>query len=98
MSEQNTMDIQFKLAELSAALLAANPEMPVLLAKIHAALKADPEQVTLLSEEDIALVVQGLSKHTGVSLTAAAKAPKAPSAKSRLDAILKASNLSAEDF
>ena len=98
MSAENNFDIQTKLAELSAALLSAHPEMPIMLAKIHSALKADPEQVTLLSEDDIALVVQGLQKHTGVSLAATAKTPKAPSAKSRLDAILKSSNLSAEDF
>ena len=52
MSQLN-LALKLKLAELQEALLNAHPNMPSLLATIHSQLKKDPEQVTLLSEEEI---------------------------------------------
>lgn len=51
-----------QVLSLQAALLEAHPQMPTLLQQIHKQLRADPALVTVLSEEDIAIVVQGLSK------------------------------------
>lgn len=96
MSQLN-VDLKLKLAELEEALLSAHPNMPSLLATIHGQLKKDPEQVTLLSEEEIGIIVRGLSRHTSVAIMPAAKEKKV-TAKSRLDAILKSSGVSAEDF
>jgi hypothetical protein len=56
--------IQMQIAELESALLQAHPSMPVLLQQIHRAIKADPEQVTLLSEQEIGVIVNGLSRQT----------------------------------
>ncbi len=99
-ANMNLMEIQSTIQELEAALLSAHPEMPVLLRKIHSKLKEDPELVTLLSEEEIAQVINGLKVQTNVQLTAPKKpaSEKKPSATSRLNAILKSSNISADDF
>lgn len=57
-----------KLAELEQALITLHPSMPVLLQKIHKQLKADPAIVTVLSEDDIAVIFQALEKHTNTKL------------------------------
>jgi hypothetical protein len=60
--------IKFKLLNLQTALTDRSPALPNILQDIHATLKNYPENVTLLSEEDIALIVQGLSHQTQVSI------------------------------
>lgn len=47
---------------LQSQLLTAHPQMPTLLQTIHKQLRADPALNTTLSEEDVAIVVAGLSK------------------------------------
>ena len=99
-ANMNLMEIQSTIQELQEALLSAHPEMPTLLRKIHTKLKADPELVTLLSEEEIAQVINGLKVHTNVQLTSSAKkttGEKKPSAASRLKA-LGLGAVSADDF
>lgn len=98
-ANMNLMEIQSTIQEMESALLAAHPEMPTLLRKIHSKLKADPELVTLLSEEEIAQVINGLKVHTNVQLTAPKKSAseKKPSATSRLKA-LGLGSVSADDF
>ncbi len=94
-------EIQTNISELTTALLTAHPEMPHLLRKIHTKLKADPELVTLLNEDEIAQVISGLKVQTNVSLispAAAAKAAKPKTGASRINALLKSSNISADDF
>ena len=69
-----TDQLKEKCLDLKERLLANNPTMPGLLREIHSTLKQYPEQVTLLAEEDIQLIVQGLMKQTGVEFaTQAAK-------------------------
>jgi len=53
-----------KVLTLQTALLEQHPSMPVLLREIHNNLKQDEEIVTLLSEEEIGIIVQGLQKQT----------------------------------
>ena len=53
-----------KVTALQEALLAAHPTMPVLLRDIHQQLKADEEIVTVLSDEEIGIIVNGLQKQT----------------------------------
>jgi len=97
-----TTEIQMKIAELQEALLNAHPTMPLLLREIHKKLQADPATVTLLTEEEIAVIVSGLKLQTNVELANASKsgstAAKTKTANSRLNAILKRANVSAEDF
>lgn len=100
-ANMNLMEIQSTIQELQEALLSAHPEMPSLLRKIHTKLKADPELVTLLSEEEIAQVINGLKVHTNVSLVSSSAkkttGEKKPSATSRLKA-LGLGSVSADDF
>lgn len=74
MSQLN-LEIKSKLDELQAALLAKHPTMPTLLRDIHKTLKSYPEQVTLMTEEEIAIVVQGLEQQTNSQLAASAMKP-----------------------
>lgn len=97
----NLAETQQAIMELSKALLTANPEMPILLRKIHTKLKADPALVTLLNEDEIAQVITGLKEVTNVSLLSPAKAKaaaKPKTATSRINDLLKSSNISADDF
>lgn len=100
-ANMNLMEIQSTIQELQEALLSAHPEMPSLLRKIHTKLKADPELVTLLSEEEIAQVINGLKVQTNVSLVSSSAkkttGEKKPSATSRLKA-LGLGSVSADDF
>lgn len=66
MTATNTQafEIKEKLAQLENALLEKLPTMPTLLRNIHRSLKADPDIVTLLSEEECSILVQGLKKQT----------------------------------
>jgi len=73
--------IRMQIASLQEAILAAHPRMPMLLKDIHKVLAADPENVTLLSEEDIGIIVSGLKKQTATVITAAALSGKKASLK-----------------
>jgi len=63
-TNQQSFVIKEKLAALEEALLAATPNMPVLLKDIHTILRKDPDVVTILSEEECAIIVSGLKKQT----------------------------------
>ena len=77
-----------KVLALSAALLEKHPTMPSLLREIHTTLRQYPEQVVLLEDSDIAIIVAGLEKQTGVSLLmAGAKASVAKSASGKIKAL-----------
>ena len=77
MSETLEFAIKEKVEDLKAKILAKHPNMPILLQEIHTALLQNPDQVTLLSEEEIAVIVSGLEVHTNTHLMTAA-ATKAP--------------------
>ena len=75
--------VQEQIENLKAALLAAHPTMPILLRDIHKTLKADPEVVTLLTEEEIGVIVNGLSSQTQTTIaTSLASGKKGKSIKS----------------
>lgn len=62
--------IQSNILELQSALQEAHPRLPRLLQEIHAQLKNEPDVVTVLSEEEIAVIIAGLSRQTNTSLIA----------------------------
>lgn len=64
-------ELKMKIAELQSMILGAHPRMPLLLKDIHSILKNDPDNVTLLSEEDIGIIVSGLKKQTATEITTA---------------------------
>jgi hypothetical protein len=76
-ADQTAYLLKEKVADLSAALLERHPRMPGLLREIHMTLSKYPEQVTLMSEEDIHAVVEGLKVQTGVEFAATASKPAA---------------------
>ena len=64
-------DLQMRIASLEAAILATHPTLPVLLREIHKQLKDDPAVVTLMSDDEIRVVVNGLKKQTKTEITQA---------------------------
>lgn len=70
--------LMMELAELEQALLQQLPEFKTILKDIHGKLRQDPELVAIMSEEEIELVVRGLTKHATVEIIApkAAKAAR----------------------
>lgn len=60
--------ITAKISELKEKLLANHPQMPVLLREIHKVLKEDPATVTLLDEDAICTIINGLEKQTNTSI------------------------------
>lgn len=77
MSNQ-AFELQEKVASLSNALLERHPRMPQLLQDIYQNLRAQPENVTLLSEDEIAIIVNGLKEQTKTEFASAVT--KSPSA------------------
>lgn len=74
-------DIQSKILALQEQLLSANPGLPTLLRTIHTQLKNDPAIVTLLTEDECNIIVQGLEKQTNTFLAASISKPKASTSK-----------------
>lgn len=77
-------EVREKLACLEEALLQATPNMPTLLRDIHKQLKADPAIVTILSEEEVSILVRGLKKQTATTIATAVKKAPAKKALSKL--------------
>jgi len=71
-----------KVESLKQMMLDRHPKMPTLLSEIHKTLLKYPEQVVLMSEEETAIVVQGLIKQTGTEFAKAAMKTSSTSAKS----------------
>ena len=81
MTQAIGFELKEKLAALQAAVLARHPTMPTLLQEIHRTLKAQPENVTLMTEDEIAIVVSGLMQQTNTVMVRATVSPsKAASA------------------
>lgn len=78
-------ELKSKVAELEQTILSRHPRMPQLLQEIWKALRDQPENVTLLSEEEIRVIVNGLKVQTGVEF--AATAVKGTGAKSAVSKI-----------
>ena len=70
--------LQEKIAEIATTLETSAPGLPNLLRTIHTQLKKDPELVTLLTDEECSVLVNGLKEHTQIELacTAMKSAPR----------------------
>lgn len=70
--------IKGRIAELQEAIEKSIPGYQQILKEIHTNLRNDPDTVTLLSDEEIGVIVAGLSKHKNVviALEEAKKASK----------------------
>jgi len=80
------MDTQTQLKEkilsLQTALLESHPTMPGLLREIHTTLKANPDCVTLLSDDEVGVIVSGLKKQTATEIATSALKTKTKAVKS----------------
>lgn len=71
-----THEVFAKIKDLKEALLLLHPNMPVLLQSIHKQLQNDPAVVTVLKEEDIAVLIEALKVQTNTELVTATKPKK----------------------
>ena len=82
-NQTQAYQIQEKLAALEEALQEQAPGIENLLKDIHIQLKKDPDIVTILTNEESAVIVSGLKKQTATIIaTAALKAKPKKSLKS----------------
>jgi hypothetical protein len=70
-------ELKEKVGQLSTAILEKHPKMPTLLREIHTTIRQYPEQVTLLTEEEISVIVSGLAVQTNVAFAQSATKPAA---------------------
>jgi hypothetical protein len=68
MNPSQITELQEKVADLQNKLLSQHPLIPTVLRSIHTQLRADPENVTLLSEEEIGVIVNGLKLQTNTEI------------------------------
>ena len=78
-------DLQMRIASLESAILATHPTLPVILREIHKQLRDDPAIVTLMTPEEIRVVVSGLKVQTKVEITQAAVKKRIPKNISLMD-------------
>lgn len=78
-----------QINNLQTALLEQHPQMPQILRSVLLKLKADPEVVTLLTEEQIGTVVKSAIRHSGavIMATASKSATKKSLSKTSVDDI-----------
>jgi hypothetical protein len=74
--------ISAKIQELQSQLLANHPQMPLLLREIHSTLKNNPAVVTLLEEDEICTIFNGLQKQTNTYLVQSMTSTKSGKSKS----------------
>lgn len=74
--QASASEVQDKIQELSERLLTEHPTMPVLLQEIHKLLKQQPDNVTLLSDEQIGAIVSGLLRTTSTQIATTTKKKK----------------------
>jgi len=79
--------IKEKILNLQSALLENNPRMPSLLQEIHRYLKNDPAVVTLLAEEEFAIVISGLKAQTQTEIATKISKPTSAAAKKALSKV-----------
>lgn len=66
--EIEVSELLTKMEELDVRIKAKHPLMPTLLREIHTTLRKQPDNVTLLDEEQIAIVVSGLILQTNTTI------------------------------
>lgn len=71
-TSKSTHPILMEMAALEEALNKNVPDFANKLREIHIKLKQDPHIVTLLSDEEIGIIVAGMEKHTNVQIVAPA--------------------------
>ena len=85
---QQIDQVREKLLFMESSLESENPDISGMLRFIHTALRKDPENVTLLSDEEKALVIRGLKYQTRTELAVAVTKKRKPKKAMTMDDIL----------
>lgn len=67
---EDTDKIKMRCAELEQKLALNDPTFRNILKEIHENIRKQPELIYVLKDEEIAVIVSGLSKHTGIEIAA----------------------------
>jgi hypothetical protein len=70
-----------KILSLQSQLLSQHPQLPILLREIHTTLKENPDCVTLLTDEEVGVIVNALKKQTATEIATVALKSKTKSLK-----------------
>lgn len=81
MTNTVSADMQEKILALEAAVKQRLPNMPMLLKEIHGALRKDPDCVTLLTEQEIAVLISGLERQTNTYIVSTVTKSKSAASK-----------------
>ena len=82
------LEVKNAILDLQQRLLTNHPQIPTLLREIHSHHLKDREVVTLLDEEEISIIVNGLKRQAMMEATVAMIGKKAPSARGKRTASL----------
>lgn len=77
-----SFELREAIADMATKLQEGHPQLPILLRKIHTILRDDPDTVTILSDEERAVVIAGLEKQTQIKLAEIAAPKKTKSLRS----------------
>jgi hypothetical protein len=78
-----SQQISESVASLQSALTSSHPDISNLLRTIHTTLRANPDCVTLLSEDEIGTIINGLKQQTNTEIaTSISKGGKGKGVKS----------------
>lgn len=64
----NAYELRERISKLDILIKAAHPVMPVMLKQIHDQLATDPEVVTVLTDDEIGIIVTGLKRKMNVEI------------------------------
>lgn len=81
------LELEPKLAALEAALLAADPKMPTHLREIHSYLIQFEELAHLLTEDQIAIILDAQQRKVGIILAEETKKGRGPNAKGKKETV-----------
>ena len=81
------LELASSIQELEQALLAEHPQMPTLLRQIHAGLLQNPAAIHSLNDDQIAMIIKGLTSYTNTEIVASTKPKTSAAAKKALSKV-----------
>lgn len=72
-SQEDMLRLRGNIADLSVAVEQKLPQVRNILSVIHTVLRADPDVITMLEPEEVAVIVSGMGQDKGLAIQAAEK-------------------------
>lgn len=81
------LELASSIQDLEQALLAGHPQMPTLLRQIHAGLLQNPAAIHSLNDDQIAMIIKGLTSYTNTEIVASTEPKTSAAAKKALSKV-----------